>query len=181
MAIAVGTNVTAGEVQRLCPIGTIVLYAGPTGTSIAGWLECNGTPVSRTTYGTLFANIGTAFGSGDGSTTFNVPDFRSRVPVGAGQGAGPRTGTATGTPTGTPLSMRLRGQWSGEETHLLTTPEMPAHAHVVAQGNSGGTGSSLQATSNTGAEVTGTVGSSTAHNISMPFIVINYIIKYDHI
>ena len=49
-----------------------------------GWALCNGQAVSRTTYATLFSRIGTTFGSGDGSTTFNLPDFRNRFPVGAG-------------------------------------------------------------------------------------------------
>lgn len=53
-------------------------------TAQAGWLPCQGQAVSRTTYAALFAAIGTTFGVGDGSTTFNVPDFRNRFPIGAG-------------------------------------------------------------------------------------------------
>jgi microcystin-dependent protein len=53
-----------------------------TGTAPSGWLLCNGAAVSRTTYASLFAVIGTTFGTGDDSTTFNVPDFRGRVPAG---------------------------------------------------------------------------------------------------
>ena len=52
-----------------------------TGTAPTGWLLCNGDAVSRSTYADLFAVIGTTFGVGDGSTTFNVPDFRGRVPA----------------------------------------------------------------------------------------------------
>jgi microcystin-dependent protein len=50
----------------------------------AGWLLCDGTAVSRTTYSVLFAAIGIDYGPGDGSTTFNLPDYRGRVPVGVG-------------------------------------------------------------------------------------------------
>jgi microcystin-dependent protein len=53
-----------------------------------GWLECNGQAVSRTTYATLFAQISTSYGIGDGSTTFNLPDFQGRSPKGVGTSSG---------------------------------------------------------------------------------------------
>ncbi len=56
----------------------------PTATAPTGFLLCAGTAVSRSTYAALFAVIGTAYGAGDGSTTFNLPNFNNRVPVGAG-------------------------------------------------------------------------------------------------
>ena len=56
----------------------------PTGTAPTGYLLCNGTAVSRTTYSDLFTVVGTTFGVGDGSTTFNLPDYRDRMPIGAG-------------------------------------------------------------------------------------------------
>ena len=64
------------------PSGMITPYGGATAPS--GWLLCDGTAVSRETYADLFAVIGTAFGSGDGSTTFNVPDMRECTAKGAG-------------------------------------------------------------------------------------------------
>lgn len=64
------------------PIGSIIPFGGTTAPN--GFLLCQGQAVSRTTYAELFAVIGTSFGSGDGSTTFNVPDLRESVPVGAG-------------------------------------------------------------------------------------------------
>ena len=64
------------------PLGTINAFGGSVAPD--GWLMCQGQAVSRTTYADLFAVIGTAFGAGDGSTTFNVPDFRESVPKGAG-------------------------------------------------------------------------------------------------
>lgn len=70
-------------------ISQIAVFAGaislwPLNTAPTGFLECNGAAVSRTTYATLFGVIGTTFGVGDGSTTFNVPDMRDRFPVGKG-------------------------------------------------------------------------------------------------
>lgn len=71
-------------------IGNLPAGIGPlpyAGSSIpTGWLECDGSAVSRTTYAALFAAISTTWGAGDGSTTFNLPDFRDRVPIGAGTG-----------------------------------------------------------------------------------------------
>lgn len=64
------------------PTGGLMMW--PTATPPTGWLLCNGQAVSRTTYSLLFAVIGTVFGSGDGANTFNVPDYRDRMPVGAG-------------------------------------------------------------------------------------------------
>lgn len=67
--------------QESTPIGTILMYGG---TRLPfGFLWCNGSAVSRTVYADLFNAIGTAFGSGDGSTTFNLPDYRGRFPQGA--------------------------------------------------------------------------------------------------
>ncbi|TXH13852.1 MAG: hypothetical protein E6R03_10605 [Hyphomicrobiaceae bacterium] len=62
-----------------------------------GWLECNGAAISRTTYATLFAVIGTTWGSGDGSTTFNIPDFRGEFLRGWDHGRGIDSGRAFAT------------------------------------------------------------------------------------
>ena len=64
------------------PTGGMMMWG--TASAPTGYLLCNGAAVSRTTYSALFAVIGTAFGAGDGSTTFTLPDFRDRFPVGAG-------------------------------------------------------------------------------------------------
>ena len=65
-----------------CPLGTINAFGGTTAPE--GWLLCQGQALSRTEYKDLFDVIGTAYGSGDGSTTFNLPDMREAAPVGAG-------------------------------------------------------------------------------------------------
>lgn len=72
-------------VATAAPAGRIEAYAGATAPT--GYLLCDGTAVSRTTYAALFAVTSTTYGVGDGSTTFNVPDLRGRVPVGVGTNA----------------------------------------------------------------------------------------------
>lgn len=69
-------------VPQAIPTGMYAPFSGSVAPT--GWLLCDGSAVSRTTYSTLFSLIGTQHGAGDGSTTFNVPDFRGRVPVGVG-------------------------------------------------------------------------------------------------
>ncbi|MGI9502431.1 MAG: phage tail protein [Geminicoccaceae bacterium] len=97
------------------PPGTLAFFAGSTVPS--GWLECNGQPVSRETFSALFVAIGTIWGAGDGSTTFNLPDFRGRSPVGRGTGPG--------------LSSRSVADSGGAETHALTTAELATHTHAL--------------------------------------------------
>ena len=98
------------------PVGSIKMYAGS--NTPTKWLKCEGQAVSRTTYSKLFDAIGTTYGAGDGSTTFNVPDFRGRVGVGVGMG------TATGA------TAHSLGQTDGSETVTLTVDQMPSHTHI---------------------------------------------------
>ncbi len=81
------------------------------------WLLCDGRAISRSTYSTLFSVIGTTFGAGNGSTTFNLPDGRGRAIGIAGQGSG--------------LTNRPIGTLTGTETHTLTKDEMPSHKHSI--------------------------------------------------
>ncbi len=92
-----------------------------------GWALCNGQLLSISAYEALFELIGTTYG-GNGTTTFGLPDLRSRVAVHQGQGSG--------------LSDRIMGEMSGEENHQLTSSEIPAHSHSVAASTSNGTSSS---------------------------------------
>ena len=102
-------NIVAG---RRCTPGTVEWQAGSIVPN--GWLACDGTAVSRTTYARLFAHIGTSYGVGNGSTTFNLPDLRGKVavPVKSGQ-----------------AQVDTIGETGGEYTHTLTTAQMPNHAH----------------------------------------------------
>lgn len=69
--------IAGGTLWADCPIGTIIAYSGSTAPD--GWLLCQGQEISRTEYVDLFAVIGTKFGPGDGSSTFNVPDLSESV------------------------------------------------------------------------------------------------------
>ena len=87
---AAGTNTTqiattAFVLSNGAPTGGLIMWG--TGTAPSGWLLCNGSAVSRTTYAALFAVISTTFGVGDGSTTFNLPNYTNRMPYGTTVGA----------------------------------------------------------------------------------------------
>lgn len=86
---------TADELNGLIPPGVTTMYLGA--TAPAGWLLLNGSAVSRSEYASLFAICGTAYGAGDGSTTFNLPDLRQRFPLGkAASGTGATLGATGG-------------------------------------------------------------------------------------
>jgi len=99
------------------PKGMISPFAGSSAPT--GWLLCNGSAVSRTTYSALFAVIGTTYGAGDTTTTFNLPDLLGRVPMGAG--------------AGTDLTARTLGAELGVESVTLTAAQSgsPSHDHGV--------------------------------------------------
>lgn len=90
----------------------------------AGWLACDGSAVSRSTYAALFAAIGTTFGVGNGTTTFNIPDMRGRFPIGAG------TSTTT-----TPTARVLGSEYGAEQ---LAVSDLPAHLHPIGGSTSSG-------------------------------------------
>ena len=92
--------------------GSITMFAGSTAPT--GWLMCDGSAVSRSTYSSLFEIIGTQYGEGDGLTTFNLPNLTGRVIIGASQNH--------------PLSTV-----GGEEEHALINDEMAEHYHNVQQ------------------------------------------------
>jgi len=201
---ALDQRIAAIEAAAAFPSGSIVAYGGPSGASAdagaagipAGWLLCDGSAVSRTTYAGLFGAIGINFGGGDGIGTFNLPDLRGRTVIGAGQGTG--------------LTTRTIAQKLGEETHTLTEAELaphthtitdPGHSHTIAsQGTTAaapvgvaGSGScgvycgtqqqpivfgpTTAVSTKTGVTAVAT-GGGTAHNTMQPSIVLNYLIKY---
>lgn len=163
----------------ILPPGVIAMYASD--SVPAGWLLCMGGEVSRVTYGALFQAIGTRYGAGNGSTTFNLPDLSMRFPLGRGNQAGMDKAGATG----------------GEVAHTLTVSEMPVHSHYLSQnqaahsfswGDTGNVGT--DATAAPGApsgnklytwqnswNKTQSEGSGMAHNNMPPYIVIGFIIK----
>jgi len=88
---------TAASANSILPTGLIVPFAGDTSSVPSGWMLCDGTIIDRTTYANLFNVIGQSFGDGDGSTTFNLPDFRGMFLRGVDNGAGrdPDVGSRT--------------------------------------------------------------------------------------
>lgn len=152
--LIVGAVSTAGAGQ---PAGSIQEFAGASVPS--GWLLCDGSAVSRTTYARLFAAIGTTWGVGNGSTTFNVPDFRGRARIGTG--------------TGTGLTARALAATGGAETVQLTSATMPAHGHTFSgSATSGGDHShSLSGSVGSGGDhghsLSGSVGSAGSHSHSV--------------
>lgn len=101
----------------LLPTGSVIMSA--TTNMGSAWLLCDGQAVSRTTYAALFNAIGTRYGAGDGSTTFNLPNMQGRSPIGAG--------------TGTGLTFRdISAPQVGEEKHTQTEAELAEHRHLVA-------------------------------------------------
>ena len=114
-------RVAGGTLYADAPIGTISPFGGSTIPS--GYLLCDGQTVSRTTYAELFAVIGTAFGTGDGSTTFNVPDLRETVPVGAGRMTGRDVGAHDVYVVGGFKDDQLQGHWHGDGTTSIVNAE----------------------------------------------------------
>ena len=158
-------GITETNLSARLPAGVILDYGGTSAPT--GFLNCDGSNVSRTTYAGLFTAIGTSFGVGDNSTTFGLPNFRRKIAVGSGG-----TGTAT-------LSNTV-GSSGGAETHQLTTAELANHSHFIEVG-SGAAGYYYQSGStwpykNDGSS-SGYTGSNSAHNNMQPSLVVYKIIK----
>lgn len=165
------------------PVGTIFDFGGTTAPS--GWLGCDGSAVSRTTYARLFGVIGTTWGAGNGSTTFNLPNFQRRTAVGSG-------GSGTGT-----LGSSV-GNTGGSETHTLSTAELPSLSGTsltVGTTDGGGAAGSARFLTGTGVNTSTGAGASNstasiadssysitngggAHNNIQPSAVVLKIIKY---
>lgn len=184
--IKVGTNLTisedgtlnatggsGGTVSDTLPIGSVVKWFST--TIPTNWLACNGQAISRTEYAELFAVIGTKYGSGDGSTTFNLPNIKGKTTVGLDIDD---------------TDFNTLGKTGGKKTHTLTENEIPqmdvhmtkdtwfdrggleaggaVNRRVVAGGATGGVTDYIIGTVNGGGQ---------AHNNLQPYIVSNYIIK----
>lgn len=185
------------------PTGSVFPFAGSSAPT--GYLLCYGQAINRTTYATLFGVIGTAYGTGDGSTTFNLPDLRGRAAFGRddmGGAAASRITNAVSGITGTNLGAAGGSQLLHQHTHTASVTDVghshaitdPGHVHsaVKTTGGNVGTSSSFGPSSgNTGSSVTGisinnattgisvsnaNAGTGSSQNIP-PAIILNYIIK----
>lgn len=193
----------AAAVQALLlPPGLIAPYGA--NTAPTGWLLCDGSAVSRSTYAALFAVLSTEFGAGNGSTTFNVPDLRGRAAVGLdnlGGTAASRITSAIAGLDGTDLGaaggdQRLHGHTHTGPSHTHTITD-PTHAHTNLVGGSGsgltsavgfgdgantatvGTNFSstgITATNAGGTGNTGSTGGGSTQNVQ-PSLIVGYIIK----
>lgn len=123
--------VNNAQLQSANPTGMVVAFAGTTAPS--GWLLCTGGTVSRTTYADLFDTIGTTYGSGDGSTTFNLPDLRNRVAVGTGASPFGAVGATTGAQSVELATANLPSHQHGlgGHTHTASTETVSAHSHSI--------------------------------------------------
>lgn len=151
-------QVAAAPAASNVPVGGQIPYGGDTAPS--GWLLCDGTAVSRTTYADLFAVIGTKYGVGNGSTTFNVPDKRGRFPLGkaaAGTGAtiGEHGGSLDHTHTGPSHTHPVAAHsHSMSHTHTVPrdgwggTPVAPVAGRLQSGGSGGGSEASVSQADN---------------------------------
>lgn len=168
MGLSLNSSVPAGSVQQ---------FAGA--IAPAGWLECGGQAVSRTAYAALFIAIGTTFGAGDGSTTFNVPDMRGRVGVGRDNMGGTAANRVTAGNSG--LDGVTLGAAGGGEVATLSIAQTPSHSHTVAALSSGGSsvpsGGAGSVSLTVQTVTSSSQGSGGAHPNIPPSLVINWIIK----
>lgn len=132
-----GTTWTSALIEPTnMPSGIISAFAGSVAPT--GYLLCDGREVSRTTYADLFAVIGTTYGAGDGSTTFDLPDLRGRTIFGIDNMGG--TSASRLTTTGGITANNTRGATGGAQTVALITANLPSHSHTFT-GNSSTTSS----------------------------------------
>lgn len=139
------------------PVGGIMQFGGTTAPT--GWLICDGSAVSRTTYAELFSAIGTSYGSGDGSTTFNLPNLKGKVAVGQDT---TQTEFDTMGKTGGSKALQQHDHSLGFSNAWLTSGSQQV-ANVLSSGG--------------GVAITSKTGTGNSGNLQ-PYVVVNYIIKY---
>lgn len=108
------------------PSGTVVAYAG--NVAPAGWLLCDGSAIDRSVNSALFTAIGTTYGTGNGSTTFNIPDLRGRTVFGRDNMGGTAANRLTNAGGGIPGT--TLGASGGNQSRTLTVNELPTHQHT---------------------------------------------------
>lgn len=182
------------------PIGCVIPYTSTSGIP-ADWLACYGQAIDRTTYADLFAIIGTTYGVGDGSTTFNLPDMRGRA-----VGGWDLMGSVSANRLTTPINGDTIGAAGGAQAVVLTAANLPAftgttsssgsHTHTITNGTfwRAGSGSraltvspsspfdsktiTLSGTSGSHSHtVAANTGGGSSHTNVQPTIIMNYIMR----
>jgi len=187
-SLAVGTLVAGAssitsttDTRLFFRTGIVEMFSGAEAAIPVGAILADGRAVSRTTYpnlNALYARAGYPYGSGDGSTTFNVPDLRDRIPLGKGDMGGTAADRVTSASTGGANSDTLGGA-GGAQTHTLSVSEMPAHTHSITDGlvPDPSTYSAIASAGYVrGNDTTGSTGGGGAHNITQPWLAVNYIV-----
>jgi microcystin-dependent protein len=172
------------EAATFIPTGAVLKYAGETPPS--GFLLCDGSLLLITDYANLYAICGTSFNQGGEPVGyFRLPDLRGRTSVGVG--------------TGTGLTARALGASFGEESHVLTTAEIPSHTHTIVEAahthnivHDSGVAGAVTAHEGNGVDLTApnmttnstdpgitasNAGSGSGHNTMQPSLVLNFVIK----
>lgn len=106
-------GIAGATIPPAMPAGTVMPYAGASAPT--GYLLCDGSAVSRSTYSALYAIIGTTYGAGDGSTTFNLPNLKGKTIVGYNSAE---------------TEFDALGETGGAKTHTLTEAQIPSHTHT---------------------------------------------------
>lgn len=177
------------------PLGSVLDYTGSTAPNSA-FVLAYGQAISRMSYAAYFALVGTTYGAGDGSTTFNIPDLRGRVCAGKGDMGGVDAGRITPGYFGS--NGAALGAVGGSESHILTTAQLASHSHAntlidpghvhggvpQAVGAGGGGGfSTVNGTTSTSSATTGititnaSTGSGSPHNNVQPTIILSKIVR----
>lgn len=181
--VALGLDVQA----MLVPSGAVMPFAGASAPN--GWLMCAGQAVSRTGYFSLYSLLGTTYGAGDGSTTFNVPDLRGRAVFGIDNMGGTDIGRLSAANTlGGNGGAQTKTATTGSYT--LTVADIPAHTHDVnatygpTANAAGGTAMVYDAGTTGSRVVSKSIGGGGGHShaitnldVMPPFMLLNYIIK----
>lgn len=183
-------SIGAASESSAAPTGTVIAFAGE--SAPAGYLECNGSAVNRTTYSALFAVIGTMYGPGNGTTTFNVPDYRGRLLRGWDHGAGidpdraSRTDRGDGT-TGDNVGTRQADAYKSHNHTASTSTSVSLSANYAwhspsSSGYDGGnypTNPGYDIAANTASASSSTTVNASGGNETRPInINVMYCIKY---
>ena len=172
------STLSTAPTSGFLPAGVIIPYAGTEAPE--GWLLCNGEDISRTQYANLFIVVSEIYGSGNGSTTFNLPDLRGRMILGADNMGGSSADVVINQ------EADIIGGIAGSELHQLTVEELASHSHQIKNSPSGSSSNESSegfyswTTTNNSQQYRNSenTGGDQPHNNMPPYITLNYIIKY---